>query len=73
MQPTDVIHAKIVFQDRFSFAKETRIKTISRATFEKMQRGVGHVVSFFKNDIRWEMEVIEVTQATPEDYKNANQ
>lgn len=64
----DIVHTKVVFEDQFSFAKETRIVTVSRPTFEKMKAGVGSTFSKLINHIRFDFKVMSVEQATPEDY-----
>ena len=72
MLPTDLIHAFVKFEDQFSGAKETKIVTTSGQKFETMKRGIGTVFNQFdkKAGINYTWKVIEVRQATQQDYKN---
>lgn len=65
---SDIVHAKVVFEDQFSFAKETRITTVSSQTFEKMKAGIGSTFEKIENHVRFNWKVISVEQAKPEDY-----
>jgi hypothetical protein len=65
----DIVHIKVVFEDQFSGAKNTKIVTRSAPTFEKMKAGIGSVLERFENNIRWQWKVISVEQAKPEDYE----
>jgi hypothetical protein len=41
----DIIHAKLVFEDTFSYAKTTKYTTVSKQhTFDKMKESIGEVV-----------------------------
>lgn len=65
-----MIHVFVKFEDQFSFAYVTRIVTRSASTFEKMKKGIGTIVPYFdkKQHIRLALKVLEVRQATPDDY-----
>jgi len=71
MEATDIIHVFCKFEDQFSGAKDTKIVTKSAQTFEAMKRGIGSIFNQFdkKQGINYTWKVIEVRQATPEDYK----
>ncbi len=71
MNPTDIIHIFVKFEDQFSGAKDTKIVTKSAQTFEAMKRGIGTVFNQFdkKAGINYTWKVIEVRQATQQDYK----
>lgn len=42
--PTDMVHVTVTFEDTFSFAKAVRQATVSRLTFDNMQKQVGQIV-----------------------------
>lgn len=65
-----IFHVLMVFEDQFSFAKERKITTVSEETFEKMKKGVGTTFRHFdkKAQIAYNYKVLEVRQATPQDY-----
>lgn len=66
-----MIHAYIKLEDTFSFAKDHRIKTVSQSTFDLMVKGIGTTYSCFDKAtaIHYNWKVLEVRQATTEDYK----
>ena len=74
MEATDIIHVFCKFEDQFSGAKNTKIVTKSALTFEQMKKGIGTIFNQFDKSagINYTWKVIEVRQATQEDYKPLN-
>lgn len=68
----DMVHTYTVLEDQFSGAKTIKIVTVSDDTFNKMVKGIGSTFSQFDKvaAIRYNWKVIEVRQATQQDYKN---
>lgn len=66
----DLIHTYIKLEDKFSFAKDHHIKTVSQLTFDLMVKGIGSTFSQFDKvaAIHYNWTVLEVRQATTEDY-----
>ena len=66
----DIIHALVLFEDAFTFAKTKKITTVSQTTFEQMKKGIGSKVKQFDNvaQISYTWIVKEVRQALPSDY-----
>lgn len=68
----DIVHVLCILEDQFSGAKVKKITTNSKDTFDKMVAGIGTTFTYFNNNsqIRSDYKVIEVRQATPEDYEH---
>jgi hypothetical protein len=69
-----IVHVYIKFQDLFSFAITERITTVNEDTFNKMVKGIGTDFQRFDkvNHIREHLKVMEVRQATEQDYNKTN-
>jgi hypothetical protein len=67
-----MIHTYVKVQDQFSFAFDSKIITVSEETFAKMLKGIGDTFNSFdkKAQIRSTWKVLEVRQATEQDYIN---
>jgi hypothetical protein len=62
----DIIHVKLVFKDQFSGCTDTKYRTVSVATFEKMKRSIGNTFTTFDQAqaIRYHWKVLQVEQTT---------
>jgi hypothetical protein len=71
----DIIHIFFKFQNQSSLAYITRIATRSMITFEKMKEGIGTTIDYFdkEQNVHLKLKVIEVRQATHDDYEKSNQ
>ena len=67
---TDIVHVYVKFQDTWSFAYSSIIRTVSEDTFEKMIKSIGTSFDRFDkvNHIHENLKVLEVRRATDQDY-----
>jgi hypothetical protein len=70
--PTDLVHIYIKFEDQFSGAINEKIVARSGATFVRMIEGIGTTFNHYdkKQGINYTWKVLEVRQATEQDYIN---
>ena len=63
----DIVHATITFKDTFSHAKVLKQTTVSKYTFDKIQKDVGTIIHIFDKDkqINYNFKIIKVEQSKP--------
>ena len=63
----DIVHTTITFKDTFSHAKVLKQATVSKHTFDSMQKDVGKIVHIFDKNkqINYNFKITKVEQSKP--------
>lgn len=61
----DIVHATITFEDTFSHAIDLKHATVSKHTFDSMQKDIGKTIQFFnkKQQISHTLKIIKIEQS----------